>query len=263
MLRRSGVHYRHLSDTKSKRQSLMNAALPKTRPAAPSKFFMSLRDISFWIRSAKTDSLLKRLRHEHGNEEAFDRLYQTLPDPWFAGMTQYRYQPLKYQVVLSLLPDRVYHRALDIGCGVGIFSRLLAQRADQVVGIDISQSAVDYAARTSAAVSNVEFRQADLLKLDSASLGQFDLVVLADTIYYLPDLSDRGLQAAREQVLNMLAPGGTLLLVNHYFFQLDSHSRMTRSIHTCFQWANGMRLESQHRRPFYLVSVLEREKLPA
>jgi SAM-dependent methyltransferase len=245
------------------KSAIPDPVLPKSQPASPSKFFMSLRDLSFWIRSAKADSLLKRLRREHGDEEAFNRLYKTLPDPWFTTAPQYRYQPLKYQVVLSMLPDRAYHRALDIGCGVGTFSRLLAQRAEQVVGVDLSQSAVNDAARASIAVPNVEFRQADMLKLDSASLGQFDLVVLLDTIYYLPDLSDRGLQAAREQVLKMLAPGGTLLLVNHYFFQLDSHSRMTRSIHKCFQSANGMRLESQHRRPFYLVSMLEREKLPA
>lgn len=224
---------------------------------------MSLRDISFWIRSARTDSLLKKLRHEHGNEEAFNRLYRALPEPWFAGVTRYRYQPLKYQIVLSLLPDRIYHRAQDIGCGVGIFSQLLAGQDEQVVGIDISQSAVDHAARDSAGVSYVEFRQGDMRNLDSAYLGQFDLVVLADTIYYLPDLSDGGLQSVREKVLSMLAPNGILLAVNHSFFQFDPHSRMTRKIHACFKWGKGMHLESQHRRPFFLVSVLKRKQLPA
>ena len=105
---------------------------------------------------------------------------------------------------------------------------------------------------------NVQFRNVDLLKLDSVSLGQFELVVLADTIYCLPDLSQRGMQTAREQILQMLAPGGILMLVNHYLFQLDSHSRMTRTIHDYFGSASSMRLEREHRRPFYLVSVLER-----
>jgi 2-polyprenyl-3-methyl-5-hydroxy-6-metoxy-1,4-benzoquinol methylase len=220
---------------------------------------MSLRDISFWIRSAKTDALLKKLRHKYSNEKAFNRLYQIRHDPWCAGVSHYRYQPLKYKTVLSLLPRHVYHRALDIGSGVGVVSRLLAQQVDQVIGVDIAQSAVDYAARASSTIPNVEFRQADFLQLSSASLGRFDLVVLADVVYYLSDLSDQGLQAAREQVLKTLAPKGTLLLVNHYFFCLDSHSRMTRRIHDCFRWAHGLRLVSQHRRPFYLVSVLERE----
>ena len=135
---------------------------------------------------------------------------------------------------------------------------MLAQHCHQVLGIDISQCAVDSAARASAAVLNVQFRKVDLLKLDSVSLGQFELVVLADTIYCLPDLSQRGMQTAREQILQMLAPGGILMLVNHYLFQLDSHSRMTRTIHDYFGSASSMRLEREHRRPFYLVSVLER-----
>jgi SAM-dependent methyltransferase len=243
----------------SKSRITNKTAVPRAPAPAP-KLFMSFRDISFWIRSARTDSLLKRLRRKHGNTQAFNLLYRILHDPWSAGVPHYRYQPHKYQVMLSLLPQRTYHRALDIGCGLGIFSRLLAQRCNQLLGIDISQWAVDSAARASSAVPNVQFRQADLLKMDAVALGQFDLVVLADTIYYLPDLSQRALQSAREQVLQTLAPGGTLMLVDHYFFRLDSHSRLTRTIHDCFRSRNSMRLVREHQRPFYLVSVLERAR---
>jgi len=211
-----------------------------------------------WVRCARTESLLKRLRRRHDNELAFEHLYRILRDPWWAAVPHYRYQPLKYQTMLSLLPQRTYHRALDIGCGLGVFSRLLAQRCHQVLGIDISQCAVDSAAQASAGLPNVQFRKVDLLKLDSVSLGQFDLVVLADAIYYLPDLSQHVLQTAREQILQTLAPGGILMIVNHYLFQLDSHSRLMRRVHDSFRLASGsMRLECEQRRPFYLVSVLE------
>lgn len=230
-----------------------NPARPSSRP-----FFMSFRDISLWVRCARTESLLKRLRRRHGNELAFDHLYRILRDPWWAAVPHYRYQPLKYQVMLSLLPQRTYRRALDVGCGLGVFSRLLAQRCHQVMGIDISQCAVDSAVQASGALPNVQFRKVDLLKLKSVSLGQFDLVVLADMIYYLPDLSQQALQTARDQILQMLTPGGILMMVNHYLFQLDSHSRMMRRVHDTFRLANSMRLECEHRRPFYLVSVLER-----
>jgi SAM-dependent methyltransferase len=227
------------------------------RPRPAPKFFMSFRDISFWIRSAKTDYLLKRLRRKHGDDKLFDRLYTLRPDPWSATVTYYRYQPRKYDTMLSLLPNCTYSRALDLGCGLGIFSRLLAKKAEQVVGVDISHFAVG-AARDSTALPNVAFRQADLRSLQSAAVGQFDLVVAADTIYYLPDLSESALEAAREQVVSVLAPGGTLLLVNHYFFQIDSQSRMTRKIHDCFGRSQEVRLRSECRRPFYLVTVLQR-----
>ncbi len=34
--------------------------------SAPPDFFMTLRDIAFWIRSARADSRLQRLRHARG-----------------------------------------------------------------------------------------------------------------------------------------------------------------------------------------------------
>lgn len=219
---------------------------------------MSFRDISLWVRSAKTDSLLERLRRSHGNERAFDQLYRILRDPWWAAVPHYRYQSLKYRVMLSLLPPRNYRTALDIGCGLGVFSRLLAERCDQVTGIDISQRAVDSALQASADFPNVQFRKLDLLNLDSVLLGKFDLVVLADTIYYLPDLSEQMLQRAREKILQTLTPGGILMVVNHYLSPLDSHSRTVRRVHHSFGLASGMRLASEHRRPFYLVSLFER-----
>jgi hypothetical protein len=67
---------------------------------------MSLRDVSFWIGSAKADSLLKKLCREHAGPEAFDQLYRSLPDPWSTTADYYRYQLLKYQRALSLLPNR-------------------------------------------------------------------------------------------------------------------------------------------------------------
>jgi 2-polyprenyl-3-methyl-5-hydroxy-6-metoxy-1,4-benzoquinol methylase len=219
---------------------------------------MSLRDISFWIRSARADSMLAKIRHEQGSQQVFDRLYESLHDPWSTAVPYYRYQLRKYQIVISLLPLREYRRALDIGCGLGVLTRLLAPHAEQVLGVDVSQYAVDYAGRMSPGLSNVQYRQADLLKLDTIQDRQFDLVVAADMLYYLPSLSHQVLETARDQVMALLAPGGTLLLVNHYFFQFDRSSRLTREIHNCFRGATGLHLIREHRRPFYLVSVLER-----
>jgi len=48
----------------------------------PRKFFMSLRDISFWIRSAQTDAHFEKLRGQHGSRKAFDLLYANKQDPF-------------------------------------------------------------------------------------------------------------------------------------------------------------------------------------
>ena len=60
------------------------------------RFFMTLRDIAFWIRSARADSRIQRLRHARGAAAAFDKLYEETNDPFGAEMPQYRYQQRKY-----------------------------------------------------------------------------------------------------------------------------------------------------------------------
>lgn len=228
------------------------------RPAVPRKFFMSFRDLSFWFYSARADSLLKRMRREQDDQQAFETLYQSLRDPWSTTVPYYRYQLRKYQVMLSLLPTRSYGRALDIGCGLGVLTRMLASQAGEVLGVDFSRQAIDRAAELSAGANNVRFKQADLLNISELPEGLFDLIVLADTLYYLSPQSDETFVSIRRQLTDLLAPGGILLLVNHFYFRFDGLSRVSRRIHDCFRWGPGLRLVGEYRRPFYLVSVLER-----
>lgn len=223
---------------------------------------MTLRDIWFWIRSAQADSNLSRLRKEGSTEQAFDRLYAETTDPWGVSLPQYRYQRLKYQIVLSLLPPgRRYAKALDIGCGLGCMTRMLAPYCEQVVGVDVSSSAIDQARALSKDVANVEYRRADVRGIDQRFGREFDLIVVADTLYYLSPLSDEALKSVRQSIENLLVPGGLLLLVNHFFFDFDSDSRLSRQIHDAFRWGTDLKIASQHKRPFYLVSVLEKASL--
>jgi predicted TPR repeat methyltransferase len=222
------------------------------------QFFMNLRDIAFWVRSARADAYLALLRDKHGTARAFDLLYDRVEDPWGTGVAHYRYQRRKYDVLLSFLPKRHYRRALDLGCGRGEMTRRLAPQVDEVLGLDLSNPALEQARRLSANLPNVCYGQADVIALDSSLDGEFDLVVLADTLYYVSPLDDAVLKDLRESVVRLLAPGGTLLLANHFFSGFDQDSRTSRRIHDSFRWAPGLRLEAEHRRPFYLASLFER-----
>jgi SAM-dependent methyltransferase len=91
---------------------------------------------------------------------------------------------LRYDRQLELLGDRRYERALEIGCGAGVFTRDLATLADEVVAIDISEAAIERA-RETGAPPNVTFRVADVMELAWEREGTFDLVVITETIYYM------------------------------------------------------------------------------
>ena len=198
------------------------------------KFFMSLRDLSFWAGSARADKLLIRLRREHGNSEAFEKLYQQMSDPWSTTVPYFRYQLLKYQKILASLPDQQFHRTMDIGCGLGVMTRMLTAHADQVLGVDLSPTAVASASRLSAGTPSVRFQQAELLHLKELAEPAFDLITMVDTIYYLPMLTDAVLKSVVDTLVEMLVPGGLILLANHYYFRFDGYSRQTKHIHDFF-----------------------------
>jgi SAM-dependent methyltransferase len=170
----------------------------------------------------------------------------------------FRYQQTKYSKMLSLLPRRRYKRALDLGCGLGTLTRRLGEHADQVLGIDVSHVAIAQATRETAPGSNLQFQQGDALKLSCEMENGFDLVVIADTLYYLSPLSDEVLQNACERVVQVLVPGGILLLVNHYTLNLDPGSRWSPKIHSVFRSAADFKTIHESRHAFYLASIFEK-----
>jgi len=222
----------------------------------PRDFFMTLRDVAFWIRSARADAALARLSTTASPGEAFDRLYRSSDDPYASMLPQFRYQRRKYKALLSILPKRAYGEVLDIGCGLGVFSRELAPHAQQVVVIDVSAHALSQARELSRDFANVRFEEGDILTWQPR--GKFSLVVLADVIYYLSPLTDAQVQAIAARLAALLEPGGLLLLVNHYFFAVDPPSRMTRRIHNTFRDNDSLAVVAERRRAFYLATVFER-----
>lgn len=98
--------------------------------------------------------------------------------------------------------------ALDLGCGIGRWSRKLARRGARVTGVDLAQSMIDEARRRSAG-HDIDYRVADLRTLD---LGRtFDLVLSVTVLQHI--LDDAEFARAAHSVARHLAPGGRAVLL--------------------------------------------------
>jgi SAM-dependent methyltransferase len=96
--------------------------------------------------------------------------------------------------------DRIGGRLLDVGCGPGSLTLLLAPHFTEVVGVDADPGMIAEA-RGRTTVDNVTWRQVRAEELP-ADLGSFDVVTFAQSFHWM----DQPLVA--ERVHGMLNPGG-------------------------------------------------------
>jgi 2-polyprenyl-3-methyl-5-hydroxy-6-metoxy-1,4-benzoquinol methylase len=85
-------------------------------------------------------------------------------DPW--DLTTSAFEQARYERLFSMIDGRRYRRALEIGCGNGAFTRLLARLADDVIALDISEAAIDRARAAKPADSRVDFRVKNVMEYD-------------------------------------------------------------------------------------------------
>jgi SAM-dependent methyltransferase len=134
-------------------------------------------------------------------------------DPWRLESSAFERE--RYEMLLSMLAGRRYPRVLEIGCGAGAFTGLLAPLADRLLALDIAPAAIARARERHGGREGVEFRVANVVEYEPGAEGPWDLVVMAETVYYLGWLySFFAVAWLAAELYRATRPGGRLLLAN-------------------------------------------------
>lgn len=110
---------------------------------------------------------------------------------------------------IDLLTLTADSRVLDLGCGNGWASRLIAARVPKgkVTGIDVSDQMIALSQSESKAFANVEFRVASAEALPFAD-GEFTHAFSMESIYYYGDMA-----RALAEIRRVISPGGRFIAV--------------------------------------------------
>ncbi|KYC39651.1 methyltransferase type 11 [Scytonema hofmannii PCC 7110] len=139
------------------------------------------------------ESLTQKIRND------FDRIALHDQQGWDHNNHYHRF-------LLKQLPNRC-QTVLDVGCGTGEFSRLLANRADQVIAIDLSPNMIEVAKERSSQFSNIDFQVADVLKCQFPA-EKFDAIVAIATLHHLP------VESLLPNLKAALKPSGRLVILD-------------------------------------------------
>ena len=132
-------------------------------------------------------------------QDDFDRLALYDQDEW-------DHNNHYHQFLIKQLP-RKCHTVLDLGCGVGKFSRLLAKYTDEVVAIDLSPKSIEIAEQRSTDFTNIDFQVADISQWQFPS-AHFDTIASIATVHHL------ALEDLLPKLRASLKPGGVLIILD-------------------------------------------------
>ncbi|QIM21881.1 bifunctional PIG-L family deacetylase/class I SAM-dependent methyltransferase [Phycicoccus sp. HDW14] len=135
----------------------------------------------------------------------FDAMFDGSADPW--GFDGSFYEARKRAMTAALLGRERYRRVLEIGCATGVLTRDLAERADDLVAMDVSPRALEQARHDAPAHVRWVLGAAP----DGVPDERFDLVVLSEVGYFLTPTD--WLETLRV-VRDRLSDGGEVVLVH-------------------------------------------------
>lgn len=129
-------------------------------------------------------------------QKDFDRIALLSDEAWDHNIHYHRY-------LINSLPSRCA-TSLEIGCGTGAFSRLLAERSEHVTALDLSPQMISIASERSKQYPNIDFEVADAVTRHFDD-EEFDCIVSIATLHHLP------MEIMLGKIKRILKVGGTFI----------------------------------------------------
>ncbi|MBV9821246.1 MAG: bifunctional PIG-L family deacetylase/class I SAM-dependent methyltransferase [Actinobacteria bacterium] len=195
------------------------------------------------------DLLLDPGAHAASAEAYFDGIYAGAADPW--SFESGWYERRKRSALLASLPRERFRRTFEPGCARGDLSVLLAGRTDALVAAEWAEAPLAAARDRLAGHPGVDLRRLRIPR--DWPEGRFDLVVLSEIGYYLPDLG----RLARRVLSGLDADGVVVLL--HWRRCAPDHPHTAETVHLALRAALGLPVLVSHREDDFLLDVLARD----
>lgn len=157
----------------------------------------------------------------------FEDLYRHNNDPW--GYDSHWYEARKRQICLALLTRPRYPKVLEVGCSNGHLSIHLAQRAEQLLCIDVSECAVQLASERLQEFEHVVVENRKIP--EDYSIQKFDLILISEMAYYL---SANELHQFIEMLKHSLNDDGEILCC-HWRHEIQDFELNAEQVHQAFQ----------------------------
>jgi len=169
-----------------------------------------------------------------------EEVHLAAEDPW--GVDSRWYERRKRDLLLAALPRPRFHRVLEVGCSTGALTAALSTRADRVLGVDRSETALRGARRRLTDRPDVALALLDI-PAEWPADESFDLVVVSEVGYFL---SPAALERLVARVADSLTPDGVLVLC-HWRHRVEGWVMDADRVHAGFEDGRLPPLQATYR----------------
>ena len=162
----------------------------------------------------------------------FEAKYAAKPDPW--SFETDAYEQMRYRRIVEALDGRLYWRAFEPGCSVGVLTERLASYCHLLEAIDASPTAAARARKRCQSRSNVNISVGVLP--ENLPNGEFDLIIFSEIGYYFSQYDLTGLV---DLIVNRLCPGAVLLAA-HWLGESSDHKLTGDEVHGVISLHDGL-----------------------
>lgn len=157
----------------------------------------------------------------------FKKVYAANDDPWNFETSEYEAD--KYAATISSIPRKSYENVLEIGCSIGVLTRLLAERSERLLATDVSEKALEHAVEKCGKLDNVYFQR---LRFPADFPDEsFDLIMISEVAYYL---SPQDWENAIATLYAHLNEKGNIVLV-HWLPVVHDYPQTGDEVHQTFE----------------------------
>lgn len=197
------------------------------------------------------DVLLDPGSHASAAAGYFAGIYDSAEDPWRFGASWYERR--KRALLMAALPRERFRRTFEPGCARGDLTLALADRSDGVLAVDWAPAALAVARRRLQGRPGVQVQRARIP--EDWPDGPFDLIVLSEIAYYLPDLA-----GLARLVLQSLSEQDGVVVLLHWRRAAPDHQHTAETVHLALRSRLGLATLVHHEEDDFLLDVLSRDR---
>jgi cyclopropane fatty-acyl-phospholipid synthase-like methyltransferase len=187
---------------------------------------------------------------ESRSADHFRRIYANGSDPWNFETSAYEQE--KYRTTLAALDQPRFTAGLEVGCSIGILTRMLSDRCETILGIDLLEEPLDTARKRNIDRPSIHFEAMQVPQ--SWPRGRFDLIVFSEVLYFF---NRNDMAACAAHTRQSVFPNATIILVN-WLGETGDPCTGEEAAETFIAAGSGwLRRETTQRNPGYRLDVLK------